>query len=166
MRLGTIADPGPTCEFRAVDHTPDQSADERLYVGGLAIRHERHIGLWLPKMWRAALHGHGNAMIELADWYSDDNSARSFGKAADAFSPAGLYYRAYRQGNPRAAYNAAMGCFNRNDLFGYRHWLRRAAKAGDAAAGQQLRHFETRRWHSAARKIGRLRPEQKRDEFA
>ena len=117
-------------------------------------------------MWHLALRGHTGAMIELADWFSDDNSAGSFGTPADAFSAAGLYRRAYRKGDARAANNAAMSFFNRNDMGGYRRWLRRAAKAGDLAAGKQLRHFETRLWHAAARKIGRLRPEQKRDEFA
>jgi len=117
-------------------------------------------------MWHLALRGHTGAMIELADWFSDDNSASSFGTPAGAFSAAGLYRRAYRKGDARAANNAAMSFFNRNDMIGYRRWLRRAAKAGDLEARKQLRHFETRLWHAAARKIGRLRPEQKRDEFA
>lgn len=120
----------------------------------------------MPIMWHLALGGHTGAMIELADWFSSDNSAEAFGTPADAFSAAGLYYRAYRKGDARAADNAAMSCFNRNDMIGYRQWLRRAARAGDAAAAKQLRHFETRLWHSAARNVGRLRPEQKRDEFA
>jgi hypothetical protein len=59
-----------------------------------------------------------------------------------------------------------MSCFNRNDMVGYRHWLRCAAKAGDTDAARSLRFFETRLWHAAARKVGRLRPRQKRDEFA
>jgi hypothetical protein len=105
-------------------------------------------------------------MIELADWFSSDNDAKSFGKPADAFSPAGLYYRAYRKGNARAAHNAAMSSFNCNDMIGYRIWLKRAANAGDPYSANQLRHFETRLWHDAARKIRRLRPRQKRDEFA
>ena len=137
----------------------------RLYLKGLAIRYERSVGVWMPIMWHLAMRGHTGAMIELADWFSADNSAKAFGKAADTFNAAGLYRRAYRKGNARAANNAAMSCFNRNDMIGYRHWLRRAAQAGDAEAGKQLRYFETRLWHSAARKIGRLRPEQRRDGF-
>lgn len=120
----------------------------------------------MPIMWHLALRGHTGAMIELADWFSDDNSAKAFGKSADAFSAAGLYHRAYRKGDARAANNAAMSCFNRNDMIGYRQWLRLAVKAGDTAAGKQLCNFETRLWHAAARKVGRLRPEQRRDEFA
>ena len=144
----------------------NDKAKDQLYLKGLAARYERQRGLWLPIMWHLALRGHAEAMIELADWFSDDNSAKAFGKPGDAFSAAGLYYRAYKMGAARAATNAGMSCFNRNDLIGYRQWLRRAAKAGDNEAGKQLRHFETRLWHTASRKVGRLRPEQKRDGFA
>lgn len=148
-----------------MEYVRDDTAEDRLYLKGLAVRYERHIGLWMPIMWHLALRGHTGAMIELADWFSDDNSAKAFGKPADAFSAAGLYYRAYRKGDARAANNAAMSCFNRNDMTGYREWLTRAAKAGDAEAGSQLKNFETRLSHAAARKVGRLRPKQKRDEF-
>ncbi|WP_439534044.1 hypothetical protein [Polymorphobacter sp.] len=144
----------------------DQTTADRLYLKGLAILYERQIGLWMPIMWHLALRGHTGAMIELADWFSSDNSAKAFGTPADAFSAAGLYYRAFQKGDARAAKNAAMSCFNRNDMTGYRQWLTRASKAGDAEAGQELGYFETRLWHSAARKVGRLRPKQKRDEFA
>jgi hypothetical protein len=149
-----------------MEYVSDETAEDRLYLRGLAVRYERHLGLWMPIMWHLALRGHTGAMIELADWFSDDNSAKSFGTPADAFSPAGLYHRSYRKGDARAATNAAMSCFNRNDMSGYRHWLRRAAKAGDVDAGKQLSYFENRLSHAAARKVGRLRPEQKRDEFA
>jgi hypothetical protein len=149
-----------------MEYLTDETAEDRLYLKGLTVRYERHTGLWMPIMWHLALGGHTGAMIELADWFSSDNGAKAFGTPADTFSAAGLYYRAYRKGDARAAHNAAMSCFNRNDMIGYRQWLRRAAKAGDAEAAAQLSYFETRLWHSAARKIGRLRPEQKRDEFA
>jgi TPR repeat protein len=149
-----------------MEYLSDETPADRLYLKGLAIRYERHFGLWMPIMWHLALRGHTGAMIELADWFSTDNSAKSFGTPADPFSAAGLYRRAHRKGDARAANNAAMSCFNRNDMTGYRRWLGRAAKAGDPSAGTQLRNFETRLWHAAARKVGRLRPEQKRDEFA
>jgi hypothetical protein len=127
-----------------MDYVNEDTAEDKLYLKGLSIRYERRFGLWLPIMWRLALHGHTGAMIELADWFSSDNDAKSFGTPADAFSAAGLYYRAYRKGDARAANNAAMSCFNRNDMIGYRQWLRRAAKAGDALAMKQLRYFENR----------------------
>jgi len=76
---------------------------------------------------------------------------------ADPFSAAGLAYRAFRLGDPVAAYNFAMARFNRGDLQGYRYWLRRAARAGDDDAGRQLRRFETRLPHGAAHDIGRGR---------
>lgn len=139
---------------------------EKLYMRGLEIRDKRSVGLWLPIMWHLALKGHLGAMIELASWFGDDNSLRSCGSAADAFSASGLYRRAYRKGDARAAQHMAMGCFNRNDLAGYRHWLRLGAKAGDEEAAEQLRYFESRLWHAAARKIRRGRPEQKRDGFS
>ncbi|WP_419809197.1 hypothetical protein [Sphingomonas sp.] len=78
--------------------------------------------------------------------------------AADPFSAAGLGYRALRQGDPTGAYNLAMSSFNRRNLRGYRHWLRLAANAGDEDARQQLRRFETRLPHGAARDIRRGRP--------
>lgn len=149
-----------------MEYLTDETAADRLYLKALATRYERHTGLWRPIIWHLALGGHTGAMIELADWYSRDSSAKSFGTPADAFSPAGLYYRAYRKGDARAATNAAMSCFNRNDMVGYRQWLRRASKTGDRHAAEQLHYFETRLWHSAARKVRRLRPEQRRDECA
>jgi hypothetical protein len=150
-----------------MEYLTEETAEDRLYLKGLGIRYERHrVGCWLPIMWHLALGGHTGAMIELADWFSKGGSSKAFGKTADPFSAAGLYYRAYRRGDARAASNAAMSCFNCNDMIGYRKWLKRAAKAGDKEASQQLRYFETRLWHSAARKVRRLRPKQKRDGFA
>lgn len=161
-----VADTKSTCECHPMEYVRSDTAKERLYLKGLGVRYERDFGLWMPIMCHLALRGHTGAMIELADWFSSDSSTKTFGTPADAFSPAGLYYRAFRKGDARAANNAAMNCFNRNDMMGYRQWLRRAAKAGDADAGQQLSCFETRLWHSDARKAGRLRPRQKRDDFA
>ena len=85
------------------------------------------------------------------------------GATSDPFSSAGLAYRAYRQGDAAAAYNQAMECFNRRDLKGYRQWLRRAAKAGDADAAKQLGKFETRLPHGAAHDIKRGRPSRRND---
>jgi hypothetical protein len=112
-----------------MEHVLDETPADRLYLRGLAIRYERHGGLWMPIMWHLAFRGHTRAMIELADWFSGDGSAKGFGAPADAFSPAGLYHRTFRKGDARAAYNAPMSCFNRNDMAGYRRWLRRADKA-------------------------------------
>lgn len=149
-----------------MESSNDHTKFDRLYLKGLGIRYERQRGPWMPIMWHLALRRHTGAMIELADWFSAGDSLQSFGPAADGFSAAGLYRRAYRAGDARAASNAAMSCFNRRDMVGYRNWLRRAARAGDTDAATQLRSFETRLWHGAARKIGRARPKQKRDELA
>ncbi|WP_146163452.1 hypothetical protein [Sphingomonas fennica] len=151
---------------RSMESSNDHTKFDRLYLKGLGIRYERQRGPWMPIMWHLALRRHTGAMIELADWFSAGDSLQSFGPAADGSSAAGLYRRAYRAGDARAASNAAMSCFNRRDMVGYRNWLRRAARAGDTDAATQLRSFETRLWHGAARKIGRARPKQKRDGLA
>lgn len=148
-----------------MERISDDTVRDRLYLKGLAVRYERHVGLWMPIMWHLALRGHTGAMRELANYFSGNDIRAAFGTFADPFSPAGLYRRAYLKGDVYAAQHVAMSCFNRNDMIGYRRWLRLAAKAGDVEAQRGLRHFETRLWHSAARKVGRLRPKQKRDEF-
>jgi TPR repeat protein len=154
------------CEVVQMDQDSDQFKNDKLYLKALRIQEGKAGGLWMPIMWHLALRGHTDAMIELASWFSGSGYLKDLGSAADKFSAAGLYRNAYRAGNPRAAQHMAMICFNRNDLSGYRLWLRRAVQQGDDAAELQLRCFETRLWHSTARKIGRLRPQQKRDEFA
>ena len=109
-------------------------------------------------LWHLALRRYPSAMTELSRRIGEDGLS-----AADPFSAAGLAYRALRQGDPVAAYNLAMSCFNRRDLSGYRHWLRLAAQAGDEGADEQLRRFETRLPHGAARDIRRGRPRQAYD---
>ncbi|WP_175487990.1 hypothetical protein [Sphingomonas sp. NFR04] len=137
-----------------------------MYEKALRIRYERESGLWRPILWHLALRRHADAMIELADWISDGDSLRRFGKPADPFSAAGLYRRAWKSGNERAAANIAASNFNRNNLADYRRWLRHAADAGSRESAAELRAFETRLPHGAARKIRRLRPMQMRDRQA
>jgi hypothetical protein len=139
-------------------------ADDQLYVRAIDILYGKARGLWWPKIRALALRGHVDAMIELADWLADDDEQA--GAAANPFSAAGLYRRAYRKGEPRAAHNLAMTCFNRNDLTGYRTWMRKAGSAGDNAARAEAARFETRLPHRNAARIGRHRPHQRRDEFA
>ncbi len=91
-------------------------------------------------------------MTELANQIGDDGQP-----TANPYSSAGLCHRALQRGDPTAAYNMAMTCFNRRDLQGYRRWLHLAAKVGDQEAAQQLRRFETRLPHGAARDINRGR---------
>jgi hypothetical protein len=160
-----IADVEAVCECSRMETLTADTSKDRLYLKGLGIRYERRIGLWLPIMRRLALRGHTGAMIELADWFSSDNRAKTFGKPADAYSAAGLYLRACRKGDARAASNAAMSCFNRNDMAGYRRWLRQGVRIGDQEAALELGWFESRLWHSAARKVRRLRPKLMRDGF-
>lgn len=141
----------------------DTSAQESLYEAAILIAEGRRNGAWLPKMRHLALRGHSGATIELADWLSRDNRPESFGRAAERSSPASLYRWAHRMGNPRAAINAAMTCFNRNDLAGYQRWLQLGARRGDSAAKAQLSRFELRLDHKAARAVRRLRPTNRHD---
>lgn len=142
---------------------PDHTKLDRLYLRALAIRYERAKGLWMPIMWHLALRGYTRAMNELADYFDDNSSHGALGKLADPFSTSGLYRRAYRMGEGWAARNLALCYFNRNDMSGYRRWLQMAAKAGDEESAIELRHFETRLPHGAARKVRRLRPKHQRD---
>ena len=139
---------------------------ERLYERAWLIRDGLAHGLWLPIVRLLAHRRHTLAAVVLADWYADAGGARDLGPAADPFSAAGLYRRAFRQGSVLAARNQAIDRFNRNDLHGYRTWLRRAARLGDRASIAEAARFETRLPHALARGIGRHRPAAKRDEFA
>jgi TPR repeat protein len=97
------------------------------------------------------------AMTEVARLLEDA------GHPADPFSSYGWALRAYRTGEPVAAYNLAMSFFNQRDLSGYRRWLRRAARLGDADASRELKRFETRLPHETAHDIRRGRPYRKSD---
>ena len=85
------------------------SKAERLYLRAVEIRENRTGGLWLPIMGHLALRGHTDAMIDLASWLTYDNSLAVYGHFAHRFSAAGLYRRAFRAGNARAAQHLAMG---------------------------------------------------------
>lgn len=146
-----------------MEYVSDNTREDRLYLKALGIRYERRPGLWLPIMWHLALRRYPGAMRELADWLAGDRDQEPMGAPADGFSAAGLYRRAHRLGDALAAHNAAAGCFNRNDLSGYRQWLNMAARRGDKDARKQLRYFETRLPNLAACRVGRLRPKQRRD---
>ena len=61
-------------------------------------------------------------------------------------------------GDANGAQHLAMDAFNRRDLTGYRTWLRRAAKLGDADCRAELRRFEIRLPHKTAFAIHRGRP--------
>ena len=130
----------------------------RLYERALAIQEGRARGLWVPIAWHLALRCDPLGMTLLAIWLSGTATRESLGKPADAFSAAGLYRRAWRRGNETAAQNLAMSHFNMRDLAGYRHWLRKAARAGSVEERLELRRFETRLPHETARRLRRQRP--------
>ena len=146
-----------------VDQQGERAA--RLYLRALEIREQNRPGLWVPIIWHLALRRHTDAMIDLASWFLEaERWPGKLGSLADSFASGGLYTRAFKLGNPRAAQHLAMHCFNRRDLRGYRHWLKRGAAIGDGYAANQSRHFETRLPHSNARRIRRLRPHHDRDD--
>lgn len=134
------------------------SKEDRLYERAEAILDGRANGLGEPILWHLALRGHGYAMLTIANRMTSRGSREELGRIQDAFSPAGLTYRAYRRGVPNAAQNMAMSLFNVGDLAGYRRWIRLAARAGDVDAERDAKLFETRQPHNLARRIGRLRP--------
>lgn len=136
----------------------DRLSDQKLQRIADAWHNGLSPGDGMGLLWHLALRRYPSAMTELSRRIGEDGLS-----AADPFSAAGLAYRAFRQGDPLAAYNCAMSCFNHGDLRGYRHWLRRAAQAGDEDAQQQLRRFETRLPHGAARDIRRGRPRRNYD---
>lgn len=130
----------------------EPSSEDRLYERAMTILDGGGVGMGEPILWHLALRRHADAMLALAARLGRQ------GKTADAFSPDGLEYRAYRLGAEQAGQHIAMTRFNRNDLQGYRLWLRRATRGGDRDAALELRLFETRLPHSAARRIKRCRP--------
>jgi len=129
----------------------DHERADRLYERADAILDGLRNGFGEPILWHLALRCHTDAMLALASRVSE-------GKATDPFSRRGLERRAFRLGSERAAQHLAMSCFNRGDLAGYRFWLRRGAHGGDKEAAAELRRFETRLPHSAAKSVRRLRP--------
>ncbi|WP_419807578.1 hypothetical protein [Sphingomonas sp.] len=138
--------------------------NERLLWRASRIRAGKARGVWMLIAQHLALRGETEAMVALADHYAQP-FATKLGYFADPFSAFGLYRRAYRQGNGNAAYNLAMSFFARRDMARYHFWLRRAARAGETDAALPFRRFELRRPHAGARRIGRIRPQAKRDEL-
>ena len=129
----------------------EEEKAERLWKRYWAIRDDHAPGHREPILWHLALRHDALAMATLADTFS------TAGHSADPFSRVGLYRRAERRNYIFAAQHLAMDAFNVGDLKGYRHWLRRAARV-DPDSKSQLKRFELRMPHSAARKIGRHRP--------
>ena len=134
---------------RILSEDMEQAAAERLQALADAWLKGRSPGDGMGLLRHLALRRYPSAMTELS---------RKAGEGRAAPAAAILAYRAFRQGDPTAAYNMAMCCFNRRDLQGYRLWLRRAVRGGDADAEPQLRRFETRLPHGAAFDIGKGRP--------
>lgn len=123
-----------------------------------AILEGRLNGYGMPILRHLALRRYGPAMLSLAGRKTDTGRRSELGRVSDPFSPAGLMYRAYRLGEINAAQNMAMSLFNIGDIWGYRHWMHRAARAGDTNAATELKLFETRQPHNLARRLRRLRP--------
>jgi hypothetical protein len=134
------------------------SRNERLFARAEAILEGKAVGFGEPVLWHLALRKHAPAMLVLANRYTQTGSRRELGRMSDPFSPIGMTYRAYRQGETNSAQNIAMSLLNVGDMAGYRHWMYKAARAGDLNAAEDLQRFETRQPHNLARRLRRLRP--------
>ncbi|MFC4256912.1 hypothetical protein GRI97_14690 [Altererythrobacter xixiisoli] len=142
-------------------HSGKQNSEnrmDRLFNRAEAILYGRKTGLGAPILWHLALRHHGRSMLEIANHATRTGARSELGTAAQWFSPFNLMYRAYRLGEPNAAQNLAMTHFNFGDLQGYRHWIRKAARAGETNAQNDARRFELRQPYTLARRLRRLRP--------
>lgn len=131
---------------------------EKLLDRAEAILEGKRNGFGLPILRHLALRRYGPALLSLAGRLTDTGTRSDLGRISQAYSPVGMMYRAYRLGESNAPQNMAMSLFNVGDLRGYRHWMHRAARAGDANAANELMLFETRKPHNLAGKLHRLRP--------
>lgn len=141
----------------------DEAKAERLYLRAAAILDRRSNGLAMPILRHLALRGHGWSNAILADLSSGPDGNRP-GLPSRQGSPAWLYRRAHRNGVDWALRNLAISHFNANKLRDYRFWLAQAARYGAEEAAVELRYFQLRQPHGAARKIGRHRPRQRHDD--
>ncbi|MCW1404022.1 hypothetical protein OKA06_17555 [Novosphingobium sp. MW5] len=131
---------------------------ERLWLRAWKIAEDNGHGHRLPILHHLAMRGHELGLLDLANFQIIDGDRNTAGRLADGHSPVRLMYRAYKRGSPTAAQNMALTYFWLNDLCGYRHWLRKAARAGDQDAGLELKRFETRQPFTLAKRMRRLRP--------
>lgn len=131
---------------------------DQLFARAEAILDGRGNGFGMPILRTLARSRYGPAMLSLAARETVAGHRKDLGRIADANSPAGLMYRAFRQGECNAAQNFALTLFYLGDLAGYRRWLRRAARCGDENAAEELGRFETRQPWPLARRIKRKRP--------
>ena len=131
---------------------------DRLYDRALHIQDGLKHGLCAPIFRTLAARNHDHGQVVLACNFA--NEKPRFNHPAFA---AHWYRKAWQSGNATAAQHMAMDCFARNDLQGYRRWLRRAARLGDVEAAFELSKFATRLPHRRLRAIGRLRPEYRRN---
>ncbi|HEY6814724.1 MAG TPA: hypothetical protein VI168_04210 [Croceibacterium sp.] len=136
---------------------------DKQFVRAEAILEGRCNGLGEPILWHLALRRYGPAMLSLACRATQTGSRTALGRVRDAFSPAGMMYRAFRQGELNAAQNMALSLFYLGDLSGYRRWMHRAARSGDTDAAFELKLFEVRQPYPLARQLRRLRPYRRRE---
>jgi hypothetical protein len=134
--------------------------NDQLYGRALDIVDRKARGLWLPIMTHLALRKYPAAMVALANFYDETGVPTS---NTNPFSSDNLLRRAWQMGEITAAQSRAMGCFNSNDMVGFRRWARRAAMLGNNECRRYVKNFETRLPHGDARKIGRHRPYARRD---
>jgi hypothetical protein len=131
---------------------------DHLFLRAEAILERRANGFAMPVLEHLGLRRYAPAMLELARRTTGGGDPAVIGRISDARSPAALMRRAHLLGDITAAQNFALTLFHAGDLAGYRHWLRKAAHAGDPDAQAELRRFELRQPYPLARRVGRIRP--------
>lgn len=134
------------------------AAHDRLFAHADAILSGQGTVLGESILWHLALRLYGPAMLAIANRATYGGRRAEIGRTANPWSPAGMMRRAYRAGEPNAAQHMAMTLFNVGDMAGYRRWMHRAVRAGDANALNEVQRFETRQPHALARRLRRLRP--------
>lgn len=132
--------------------------DDRLFLRADAILERRANGHALPILRHLAQRRYPPAMLALARWHTQSGDPAAIGRISNPHSPAALMRGAHLLGDITAAQNLAMTLFHAGDLAGYRHWLGKAARAGDPDAGAELRRFEQRQPFPLARRVRRCRP--------
>ena len=132
---------------------------EDMFWRAEAILEGKGVGFGEPKLWYLAMRGYGPALLSLAARYTSKGKRAEMGRLSDRFSPLGMMLQAFHQGERFAGQHLAMTYFNIGDMARYRHWLSRAAKAGDTQAAREARMFELRKPNTLARRLRRLRPD-------
>lgn len=135
--------------------TDREAKNQRMYSRATEIMEGRANGHALPILRALAVRGHQPAQMYLSHLLLDGiEGRRGFGRGM-------AWLRQAARAEPAALYNLAVEWRNRGCMAGYRHWLSRAAAAGDEDARAEFKRFETRFPYGVMRKWRRLKPDRR-----